>query len=580
MPLQKNISFALEEVEEIPNWASAYPEHKFTVAKCCFLSTRENSHGIKISKDVLRKNASSILGNFLVAKISWDDATTHTDSEVIYGYFPVEQDIEFVETEDDILKAYAYAVISKRYSEEFNGIFKYQNLRDSSVEMTVTYEDDEEEIATAFDIYGLTVLGKTVHGSCPDADVKLVRFEKQMAERYFCQKDNLSILKEFVEEGKQKMAEKTYKIDKSKEAMSTKPWGEVDKTDLRNKIMQASNKKELVNACYMVVEDGWEDAPSEHLKYPVMCFDGDVLVYNRYGLSAALAYAKQGDETSVINKVMSIYKKLDIDDDSERKEDAKMGEVEFAAVNIGDLWSRLYNAMRDVRHWEYGIRGIYEQDNQKFAIICDENCLYRLDFSLTEEGLSLADEIVEVKEEFVESDNVKKFAEPENVEDYRAVKFEEKEEEKDEKPEEDEDKEDGEEDQEEFAEDETAKLQGRIAELEKAIEDRDNIIMKNNEELESLREFKRGVDEREKATQVESVMEEVSKFLDDETMKTLKAEGMACELCNMDAWSNKVKAMSFVAMNKQPKKKNSDVWSFSAPVSQEKKKSDSVWDRI
>lgn len=572
MPLQKNISFALEDVEEIPDWADVYPENKFTVAKCCFLSTRENSHGLEISEKVLRECASSILGNFLVAKISWGDATTHVDSESIYGYFPMEQDIQFVEDEDGILKAYAYAVISKRYSKEFNGIFEYQNLRDSSVEMTVTCEDDNEDVVTSFDIYGLTCLGKTVNGSCPDADIKLVRFEEKMAEKYFKKHDILSTLKEFVEERKQQMAEKRYKIDKSKESMSTKPWGDVDKTDLRNKIMEASNKSELVKACYMLVEDGWEDAPSEHLKYPVMCFEGDKLVYNRYGLSSALAYAKQENETSVINKIKAIYKKLDIDDDSERKEEKDMAEIEFSAVNIGDLWGKLYTAMRDLHHWEYSIKGIYEQDNQKFAVVYDDDMkLYRLNFSLTEEGLSLSDEIIEVKEEFIETDNMKKFAEPENVSDYR----------KDEKDfEEDNKEQDQEDDEEEVEELSISELKEKISKMEKDIEDRDNIIMKNNEELEALREFKKGIDEQEKAKVVNGLMEEVEKFLDPEMMKSLRDEGMKCDLCDMDAWSNKVKAMSFSAISKS-KKKNSDIWSFSAPINNQKeKKSNSVWDRI
>ena len=570
--MQKNISFALEDVEEIPDWADVYPENKFTVAKCCFLSTRENSHGLEISEKVLRECASSILGNFLVAKISWGDATTHVDSESIYGYFPMEQDIQFVEDEDGILKAYAYAVISKRYSKEFNGIFEYQNLRDSSVEMTVTCEDDNEDVVTSFDIYGLTCLGKTVNGSCPDADIKLVRFEEKMAEKYFKKHDILSTLKEFVEERKQQMAEKRYKIDKSKESMSTKPWGDVDKTDLRNKIMEASNKSELVKACYMLVEDGWEDAPSEHLKYPVMCFEGDKLVYNRYGLSSALAYAKQENETSVINKIKAIYKKLDIDDDSERKEEKDMAEIEFSAVNIGDLWGKLYTAMRDLHHWEYSIKGIYEQDNQKFAVVYDDDMkLYRLNFSLTEEGLSLSDEIIEVKEEFIETDNMKKFAEPENVSDYR----------KDEKDfEEDNKEQDQEDDEEEVEELSISELKEKISKMEKDIEDRDNIIMKNNEELEALREFKKGIDEQEKAKVVNGLMEEVEKFLDPEMMKSLRDEGMKCDLCDMDAWSNKVKAMSFSAISKS-KKKNSDIWSFSAPINNQKeKKSNSVWDRI
>ena len=569
--MQKNISFALEDVEEIPDWADVYPENKFTVAKCCFLSTRENSHGLEISEKVLRECASSILGNFLVAKISWGDATTHVDSESIYGYFPMEQDIQFVEDEDGILKAYAYAVISKRYSKEFNGIFEYQNLRDSSVEMTVTCEDDNEDVVTSFDIYGLTCLGKTVNGSCPDADIKLVRFEEKMAEKYFKKHDILSTLKEFVEERKQQMAEKRYKIDKSKESMSTKPWGDVDKTDLRNKIMEASNKSELVKACYMLVEDGWEDAPSEHLKYPVMCFEGDKLVYNRYGLSSALAYAKQENETSVIDKIKAIYKKLDIDDDSERKEEKDMAEIEFSAVNIGDLWGKLYTAMRDLHHWEYSIKGIYEQDNQKFAVVYDDDMkLYRLNFSLTEEGLSLSDEIIEVKEEFIETDNMKKFAEPENVSDYRKENKED---------DEDSDSDDKDEDK-QVEEMSISELQEKISKLEKDVEDRDNIIMKNNEELETLREFKKGIDEQEKAKVVNSLMEEVEKFLDPEMMKSLRDEGMKCELCDMDAWSNKVKAMSFSAISKS-KKKNSDIWSFSAPISNQKeKKSNSVWDRI
>ena len=574
MQKKKNISFALEEVEEIPNWAEAYPEHKFTVAKCCFLSTRQNSHGIKISEKVLKECAGSILGNFLVAKIEWGDATTHKDTEVIYGYFPMEQEIEFIKTDDDILKAYAYAVISKRYSKEFNGIFEYQNLRDSSVEMTVTYDDDEEEVALGFDIYGLTVLGKTVNGSCPDADVKLVRFTKKTAEKYFLKNDTFSNLKNFAEERKQYMEGKKYKVDKSKEAMSTKPWGEIDKTELRNKIMDADNKASLVKDCYMLVEDGWEDAPSEHLKYPVMCFEGDTLVYNRYGLSSALAYAKQENETTVINKVEAIYKKLDIDDDSERKEDEKMAEIDFSAVNIGDLWGKLYNSMRDLRHWDYYIKGIYEQDNKKFAIIYDDNMkLYRLDFSLTEEGLSLSDEIVEVKEEFIETDSMKKFAEPEDVEKYQ------KEEKLKGECEEDEDKEDKEEEMSDSISIED--LQARIAQLEKDIEDRDNIIMGKDEEIKTLKEFKDGIEKKEKASAIESLISEVSEYLDEDTIKDLRSEGLTCDMCDMDGFKNKVKALCFNAIKKQPKKKNSDIWSMSAPINnQDKKKSNSVWDRI
>lgn len=561
--MQKDVKFQLEDAVEYPEWCDNYPEHKFTVFKCCFLSTKPNSHNLDISNDVLRRDAQSILGNMLVAKIQNGDATTHLPSEIQYGYFPREQEIEFVK-EDGITKAYAYAVVSKHYSKELNNIFEFDNLRNSSVEMTVTTDKDEDEgKVVALDIFGLTVLGKAINGSCPDADIKMVRFSTEDADAYFAKSDSLSNLKQFVEERKQSMAEKkTYKIDKSKEAMSTADWGDYDKAAMRDKIMDAKNRDTLVKSVYLLVEDGWKDAPSEHLKYPVMQLDGDKFVYNRNALSAALAYAKQNDEAEVVNKIEAIYKKLGLDDDSERKEDKKMAEIEFSAVDIGDMWGRLYSAMREARNWEYGIQGIYEENNKKFAILIDNaKKLYRLDFSLTEDGLTLADEVVEVKQEFTETENIKKFAEPENVADYRLADCD------------DHDDDDEHEEEEEMSADE---MKAKMAELEKDIESRDNIIMEKDAEIEELRKFKADVEEKEKAICVESVMADCKEFLSDDAYKQMRQEGLDCKFEEVDAWSNKVKACCFSVVKKSPKKEKSDVFTFAAPI--EGKKRTSLWD--
>lgn len=563
--MKKDVKFQLEDAVEYPEWCDNYPEHKFTVFKCCFLSTKPNAHKLDISDDVLRRDAQSILGNMLVAKIQNGDATTHLPSEIQYGYFPREQEIEFVE-EDGITKAYAYAVVSKHYSKELNNIFEFDNLRNSSVEMTVTTDKDEDEgKVVALDIFGLTVLGKAINGSCPDADIKMVRFSTEDADAYFAKSDSLSNLKQFVEERKQLMAEKkTYKIDKSKEAMSTADWGDYDKATMRDKIMETKNRDTLVKSVYLLVEDGWKDAPSEHLKYPVMMLDGDKFIYNRNALSSALAYAKQNDETEVVNKIKAIYKKLDLDDDSERKEDKKMAEIEFSAVDIGDMWGRLYGAMRETRNWEYGIQGIYEEDNKKFAILIDNaKKLYRLDFSLTEDGLTLADEVVEVKQEFTETDNIKKFAEPEDVAKYRLSDCD--------HDDHDDDKDD--EHEEEMSADD---MKARIAQLEKDIEDRDNIIMGQNSELETLRQFKKDVEDKEKAISVEAIMAECKEYMSDDCYKQMREEGMACEFADVDAWANKVKAYCFSAVKKTTKKEKTDVFTFAAPV--EKKEHKGLWD--
>ena len=561
--MQKDVKFQLEDAVEYPEWCDNYPEHKFTVFKCCFLSTKPNAHKLDITNDVLRRDAQSILGNMLVAKIQNGDATTHLPSEIQYGYFPREQEIEFVE-EDGITKAYAYAVVSKHYSKELNNIFEFDNLRNSSVEMTVTTDNAEDEgKVVALDIFGLTVLGKAINGSCPDADIKMVRFSTEDADAYFAKSDSLSNLKQFVEERKQSMAEKkTYKIDKSKEAMSTADWGNYDKVTMRDKIMDAKNRDTLVKSVYLLVEDGWKDAPSEHLKYPVMMLDGDTFIYNRNALSAALAYAKQNDETEVVNKIKAIYKKLDLDDDSERKEDKKMAEIEFSAVNIGDLWGMLWAAIEERQNWEYGIQGIYEEDNQKFAIVTDRaKTMYRLDFSLTEDGLTLADEVVEVKQEFPETDNIKKFAEPDNVAEYRLADC---------------DDDDDDEHEEEMSADE---MKVKMTQLEKDIKSRDNIIMKKDTELEELRKFKAEVEEQRKAATVESIMAECKDYMSDEQYKEMREEGMACKMSEIDGWTNKVKAVSFSAVKKNVKKTNDGLFRFAAPIDNNKK-SNSVWDRI
>lgn len=566
--MQKDVKFQLEDAVEYPEWCDNYPEHKFTVFKCCFLSTKPNAHKLDISNDVLRRDAQSILGNMLVAKIQNGDATTHLPSEIQYGYFPREQEIEFVE-EDGVTKAYAYAVVSKHYSKELNNIFEFDNLRNSSVEMTVTTDKDEDEgKVVALDIFGLTVLGKAINGSCPDADIKMVRFSTEDADAYFAKSDSLSNLKQFVEERKQSMAEKkTYKIDKSKEAMSTADWGDYDKAAMRDKIMEAKNRDTLVKSVYLLVEDGWKDAPSEHLKYPVMMLDGDTFIYNRNALSSALAYAKQNDETEVVNKIEAIYKKLDLDDDSERKEDKKMAEIEFSAVNIGDLWGMLWAAIEERQNWEYGIQGIYEEDNQKFAIVTDRaKTMYRLDFSLTEDGLTLADEVVEVKQEFTETDNIKRFAEPENVAEYRLADCDDCDEHDDDEHEE----------EQEMSADE---MKSKMAELEKDIESRDNIIMEKDAELEELRKFKAEVEEQRKAATVESIMAECKEYMSDEQYKEMREEGMACNMSEIDGWTNKVKAVSFSAVKKNVKKTNDGLFRFAAPIDNNKK-SNSVWDRI
>lgn len=587
--MEKKYTFAVDDIQRIQ--AEDYAEDEFCLARLGFLSTRPNAHGLIISEEVLRESAPTILNKWLVADMTAVyDASTHTDKEQIVGRIPDNQEVEFVKDEDGYLRAYVDVVISKIYAKNFCEMFERNNNRSVSVEMIAWGTEENEDDLVGFRIVGCTVLGQSVSPSCPQSDITFTRFSAEEADSFFAQAvGGLTDLTKFVNERKRFMADKSYKVDKSKEAMSDDDWGSVDKASMRKKIMDASNKSSLVKSVYALVESGWEEAPSEHLKYPIMQLKGDTFVYNRGALASALGYAKKEEETAVVSKIEKIYKKLGLDSEGKEETEKMSKEIEFAAVDLGNLWSALRSAMSD-HSWYYYIDGIYEEDNQKFAIIvddCDAVKKYRLDFNYTEEGLTIADEITEVKVDFVPTENVKKFAEPENAEEVKKCADPEKKE--------GEDDDDGEEDDEKknLSDPEPAKMsveemEKKLAELQADVEEKENIIMEKDKklseqeaELSDLREFKAGIEKESLSKDVEQVMADVKDFIDNTKFAELREEGLACDTTNFDAWSNKVKATCFSAIQKKGlKKQTNTVWSFSAPTETESNVPTDFWSQM
>lgn len=552
--MQKNVKFQMEDAVEIPHWTDAYPEHKFAVYKCCFLSTKPNAHKLNIEDAVLREYADTILGNFLVAKVQFGDAMSHEKDEIIYGYFPREQDVEFVE-DDDVTKAYAYAVVSKLYSKEFNGIFEFDNLRNSSVEMAVETEDDNESKVLSFDIFGLTCLGKRINGSCPDADIEIVRFTAEEADAYFAKSsDTISSLKKFVEMRKHSMAEKKYvshPINTSKDAVYTGEW---DGNKAKQDLIKEKNYKSLAPKVCLNLEEGWEGREVTKLGYPVMgLFDGEWR-YSTRALASALAYAKQNDEQEVLNKLKEIYDKLDLNEEGKEDDEKMSKEVAFAAVDLNLMWTKINDELRARNYdWHWYIDGIFEQDNKKFVIIRnDGGDRFRINFSYTEDGLFMDDEMVKVDIEFIETDDIKRFSCPEE---FKHLMGEEGE------PEEPKDEPD---------------------EKDAIIMQKDAEIDELRKELDELKAYKAAIEEKEIAKRVEDILDEVKDYLDDDKYQELRTEGLACGKDEIDAFGNKVKAQCFNAFKKAAKKNADKIFAFSKPIEIQKKDMSTmnVWDRI
>ena len=278
----------------------------------------ENSHEMPISRSAIQSAAMSIKGKPILAAFDVldTDFMGHEENEQAVGFF-VEEEPEIVEKMYDgnpELFIHAKGKIWKRYFNNAMEIFRRKGGK-TDVSMEIDMLDFQEPehgqngFINVFSILGCTLLG--VKPAIRGSEAKVLSFAEIKDE--YEKESNQSDIERFANERMDKMAEMTYKINKTE--LKDTPWGDVDKTEMRNKIMKAVNKATLVKAVYALVEDGWQDAPNEHLKYPLMQLVGDTFYYNRYALSSALAYAKQENETAVISKVEKLYRKFNLKDE-------------------------------------------------------------------------------------------------------------------------------------------------------------------------------------------------------------------------------------------------------------------------
>lgn len=327
-----NYNFAITDAEIL----NENKDSRFLTMECLVCRSGENSHRIPITRDAIKDAAPTLQGVPLLAEFTYDDNDFYGhgvyEEENMVGFF-VEEEPQLVE-QDGELYIKGKAKLWKRYFPQAVDILKRKN-GEAPMSMEMECLDWEEAtptkdgIVNKFQFLGVTLL--SVKPSIQGSKARVLSFS-EMKDEY--NKENESKLEKFSEERRKFMAQK-YKINKTE--LKTTPWGDVDKTAMRNKIMKAINKATLVKSVYALVEDGWQDAPTEHLKYPIMELVGDTFYYNRYALSSALAYAKQENETSVINKVEKLYKKFNLDDeggdDKNMAEDKKKKMSEEALEN-------------------------------------------------------------------------------------------------------------------------------------------------------------------------------------------------------------------------------------------------------
>ncbi len=512
------LQFSINNIHEVTTENSA----EFCYARICVLSTRPNSHQVLITDEILRRDGLSVRGKWIVCDYNGFDATTHTDKEKIVGIVPHNAEVEFIE-EDGYTSMYVDAIISKIYAKEIYDMFKADNFRNVSVEMMT---NDEEALENGdipikgLEIVGITILGKYINGSCPNANMSIIKFSADEAEQYYNNKSQQS-LKQFAEERKEKLKLVSHPMDKSKGAVDMGDWNG-DK--VKNDLLKEKNFKTLAKSVCLLLEDGWEEKKKGALKYPVMNLKDGKWVYNAEGLSSARAYGEQHDP-SVADKAISIQKRLGLYN-KEDKEDNMEEKKKFSESESEDK-------EKDV---------VMEQSEEKSK----------------EEEKEMA-KVEETKKDVVSED--KSMSEDEDTKE--EPEDEDKEEVSEDSEIEEEDKDEDKEEEKKFSLDAYVDQSAILAMLENETEERRNLVnqvvkefsaeeilkkfiemSKENELLKSEKEFN---DNEKKEKKFSAIMASVKEDLDEKTFSELSNEGKELALDQLGAFENKVKAFAYEA---------------------------------
>ena len=327
-------------VEDVQLYREQNEDPDFAYVELWALAEGNNSHRNPFSKEVLERDAHTFKGKFIVAKYDkfQNDTEGHELDEIIIGYVPPNEELEFKNKEvDGVEKEFVVAkgVLSKIYAKEVVDLFRTNNGRTVSCEFSCATQYEENEYGRAIDdnglemdvdnpvlsyhIHGITVLGLKYNPSVAGTEIKV----KQFAEK--CEQQSL---KQFAEERKEKLKLVSHPIDKSKESVDMGDWnGDKAKNDL----LKEKNFKTLAKSVCLLLEDGWEERKKGALKYPVMNLKDGKWVYNAEGLSSARAYGEQHDP-SVADKAISIQKRLGLynkeDREDNMEEEKKLSESE------------------------------------------------------------------------------------------------------------------------------------------------------------------------------------------------------------------------------------------------------------
>jgi len=536
----------------------------------------DNKHNLPITEDAIRQSADTLVGKPILYKYNkyTKDFMGHEVDEIPCGVVLSKDDIRFEYDENEELWLVATAYIWKYYCPEVMEVLeKHDGEKPISMEIQIVesqQKDDKTEILS-FVFLGVTLIGDSP--AIPNAKATVLKFSEMVEE---VKKILFAVPKEDM--GKND----PIKIDLSKKSADmTTHWGSVDKIQLRDSILKAKNYKTLVNKCYLVVEDGWEDSPSSKLKYPVCRIKDNTLVLCKSGCEVALSFLERNTNAdyykSAKAKLKKYYKILGLDTSNfscKDGEDMKFNKEEFAqtfGITANEMWNILQSACYDVKYKNGDM-----ECSKYWMRDYDEDYIYAMDEELNKTvaiPYSIEDGVAKLNLEGVKrakmtyviiDDDVD---EKDDLMDFVNKKITEKEQ--------------------EFATEkeqlnsEITTYKEKIAELEE-ISEKFSTLEKDFEALKEentkLLEFKTNVEEQERKSKIEFAINSVADDLTQEQIDEWREK--AKEFSNPDDFSNAIKAFAYSVAKSNNK---GDVGSIRVPINTDivdDNKNKSLWNRL
>lgn len=181
--IKKNtIAFSVEGVELIDELSDS----QFATADIEAFSSGDNLHDLVCSVDTLKKTAHTIYEKPVIFEVdpSFYDFGTHNEGVTVPAGFVVPGSAEFIERDDGRTTLKVVAKIWKKYAQGFMRIFEFSEDKNKSVSVEIEIYDKKEDSESgvsemlAFAYAAITVIGDFFTPASPDANIQLTSFTK------------------------------------------------------------------------------------------------------------------------------------------------------------------------------------------------------------------------------------------------------------------------------------------------------------------------------------------------------------------------------------------------------------------